>query len=79
MAGRLVVLVTTEDEMANEELISQLRHLSGLDLQITFCSPTVAEWYRCPFVRDSSGATFFGPEGIQFFVDRERSHLHQSG
>lgn len=62
-----VTLVSTPNGRNLPEALSTLRE-SGLDVEVQYCSDKVAEWFICPFIRDSTGQTFFGIEGIEYFV-----------
>lgn len=67
MAKQQVTLVTTVGHSVLPEALSLLE---DMEVEVDYCPPSVAEWYECPFVRDSKGATYFGLEGIRFFVGR---------
>lgn len=46
---------------------------AGLAFEYTYCSESVGEWYELPFLRVGdvkNGNSFFGLEGIRFYVER---------
>ncbi len=67
--SRMIVrLVTTGDDEPTREAVSALERLPNAEIRVSYCPQSVAEWYQCPFVRDDSGQTYFGLDGIALFV-----------
>ena len=69
----IVRLVTTGDDEPTRKAILELERLPNAKIQVSYCPQSVAEWYQCPFVRDDSGQTYFGLDGIALFVSERLS------
>lgn len=54
--------------------------IQGLGLSVVerVCPPTTADWVEFPFLREPSGAAYYGEEGVKAFVARARRQLGKS-
>lgn len=68
--GMVVTLVTTGENELTEQAMSQLRKLPNSEIRVSYCQPSVADWFECPFVRAEGGEEYFGLDGIKHFVSR---------
>lgn len=48
----------------------------GIEVRERRCPPTTAEWVDFPFVREPSGSSYYGEEGIDAFITKIES-LHR--
>lgn len=69
----IVRLVTTDEDEETRKAILVLKKLSNIEIQISYCPQFVKEWYKCPFMRCGDEQTYFGLDGIKFFVSEQMS------
>lgn len=50
----------------------------GLNVVEKVCPRSTADWVEFPFVREPSGATYYGEEGVRAFVARAKKQLGKS-
>lgn len=63
-----VKLVTPCNDADTWEAIRLLEELPGIQVEVAYCPESVREWFRCPFMRCGDGQTYFGLDGIKFFI-----------
>lgn len=64
----VVKLVTPGSDEPTREAIRLLEDVPGIEVEVAYCPESVREWYQCPFLRCEDGQTYFGLDGIKFFI-----------
>ncbi len=57
----------------NHKAMVLLRSILGIDITITWVPHSVSEWFPTPFIHDENGLTYFGVEGVEYFVKLQKS------
>ncbi len=47
----------------------------GLTVVEKVCPPSTADWVEFPFVREASGSSYYGQEGIDAFLARAKKQM----
>lgn len=63
-----VKLVTPSNDAETWEAIRLLEELPGVEVEVAHCPESVREWFQCPFIRCEDSQTYFGLDGIKFFI-----------
>ena len=73
MSGTVELFVVNGDK----NTLGVLTALQELGFQVIpkGCPPSTAEWVPFPVLRDASGSSYYGEEGIRAFVERTKSEL----
>ncbi len=64
----MVKLVTPGNDEDTREAIRLLEELPGVEVEVAYCPESVREWFQCPFMRCEGTQTYFGLDGIKFFI-----------
>lgn len=64
----VVRLVTPLNNEPAREAIRLLQELPDIEVEVAYCPESVREWFQCPFMRCEDGQTYFGLDGIKFFI-----------
>lgn len=62
-----VELYVTQEGESERALRSRIAEL-GCGVIVRMCPPTAAQWVEFPFVRLSTGSSFYGVEGVEDFL-----------
>lgn len=65
---RGVRLFAIQSDPATKKALSVLRD-AGVEADVVGCPPSFSEWYPCPLLRDDSGSTFCGIDGVHYYVN----------
>jgi hypothetical protein len=68
MSTALLFLVHGMDE--ENQKAEELLNRNGIEYVVEPCGPTMAQLYRCPFIRDEEERNHYGLDGIQFWLSR---------
>lgn len=64
----VVRLVTPSNDEDTWEAIRLLEELPGITVEVAYCPESVREWFQCPFIKCGDDPTYFGLDGIKFFI-----------
>ncbi|MFA6082179.1 MAG: hypothetical protein WC773_02045 [Patescibacteria group bacterium] len=63
-----VSLFVITDGADNDEAMSEMKKVPGLEFELVTCPSTMDELFVCPFVKDEDDRGYYGPRSIRGFV-----------
>lgn len=73
MSGTVELFVVNGDK-ATVGVLTALEKL-GFQVIPKGCPPSAAEWVEFPFIREPSGSSYHGTDGIHAFLEKAQQHL----
>ena len=65
-----IVIYGVPNDDNNDRVRRTVVRLTGVNVSIVFCPPSVRDLYRMPFIEDEGGGRHFGVDGIDQYVTR---------